>query len=96
MPGHIAGHSAVFVEHDESACALKTGRTDRGALAPRAELVKWALTAGQERDIAGSLRSKNHGHDSADQADQDLTWAHHFSRYRYGGRLMGSPESDSR
>ena len=53
MPGNISGQTAVFVEHSQAACVVKTGRTHSRALAPRTELIERTLAADEECEIAG-------------------------------------------
>lgn len=51
MPRDISGHAAILIDYDETACLIETCWTDRGALGPRTEVIKWTLAAGQQREI---------------------------------------------
>ncbi len=62
MPGNIAGQTAVFVEHSQAACVVKSGRTHSRALAPRTELIERTLAANEECEIARLFWPQNHGH----------------------------------
>jgi hypothetical protein len=51
MPRDISCHATVLSYYDESAGLIETHRTDRDALGPRTEIIKWTLAAGQQREI---------------------------------------------